>query len=347
MFLQIPLRCLILAAALAIVIVGCDKSAVAAAPAEEHVSHPLVGRWIAADDVSFSCRTASFEFRDDGSLVEGDGGQTQTYDGTLSAIGMSGDYRWSSHLRAIDGTPQCEGVAPTKGSPMQFHARLVHGGMDLALCESESMESCHLTLSRAPDHPARAARADDLGLAEPLGRAIEQASSSTAPHVVIGQADAAAPLFVVGEQLVPLQCEHLAAWNVYAESLLGTVGGAKCADATRATQLADGALADPKLAALLAKGAAQLPALSLTRETTADGSTLSYFPVLATGHGVVVLWTAVLVDKSQTSAVVVQATTTQGCPAVPVATTPRFCRDPKGLVMGIARALAVSTASLR
>jgi hypothetical protein len=153
--------------------------------------------------------------------------------------------------------------------------------------------------------------------------------------------DASQPLFVVvADELVSLDCEQTGSWSVYSGDLLGSVSGARCANATRVAQLADGALADPSLAKLVARGAANLPALALTREKLDDGSTLSYFQVLAIGHGVVVLWTATLIDKANTSAIVVQATTSQGCPEVPQPSTPRLCRDPKGLVIEVAKTLA-------
>ena len=152
--------------------------------------------------------------------------------------------------------------------------------------------------------------------------------------------DASQPLFVVADEPTTLECEQAGSWSVYSGNLLGSVSGARCANAGRVAQFADGALADPSLAKLVARGAATLPALALTREKLDDGSTLSYFPVLAIGHGVVVLWTATLIDKANTSAIVVQATTSQACPEVPQASTPRLCRDPKGLVIEVAKALA-------
>jgi hypothetical protein len=72
----------------------------------------------------------------------------------------------------------------------------------------------------------------------------------------------------------------------------------------------------------------------------ADGSTLTYFPVIATGHGVIVLWTATVVDSRKSSAVVVQATTSPNCQPSPRADSPRLCTDTKGTMIAVARALA-------
>lgn len=93
-----------------------------------------------------------------------------------------------------------------------------------------------------------------------------------------------------------------------------------------------------------AQDAAKFPAMAPSRETLEDGSSLSYFPVMVTGHGPVALWTAILTDKTRSSAVVVQAMTSQTCPEAPQADTPRLCRDPKGLVIEVATALAASSA---
>lgn len=269
---------------------------------------------------------------------------SQTHDGALAAIDTQGYYSCSGRFAAAAGTPQCLGEGLVAGAPMQIYARLVHGGEQLALCGSESIETCHAYLGRSRDRPARAARPSDLGLAESLGVAIERASAKSGATVALAAADAWAPLFVAADHPTTLQCEQLGAWSVLAGSLVGTVNGAICANAARATQLADEALADPKLPALSARGAAQLPGMAPVRETLDDGSSLSYFPVLVVGHGPVVLWTAILVDNAESSAIIVQTTTTQVCPEAPRTDTARLCLDPKGMVVEVARALSASSA---
>ena len=342
MRLLATLRTLILVPVLALAAASCTQPVSAAIPSAVPDSHPLVGKWIDVENTDSECQP-SFEFRDDGALVMSDIHGSKTYDGTLSTIDAVGYYTWSGRFRAAGGKQKCLGDESVKDAPMQLYARLVHAGAHLTLCESESIETCHVYLGRSPDRPARATRPGDLGLAEPLGTAIEHASAAPGAVVSLAAADASTPLFIVAGQPATLQCEQLGAWSIFTGSLLGTVTGARCANATHATQLAEEALADPELAALVGRGAAQLPGMALARETLEDGSTLSYFPVLAMGHGVVVLWTATLVDKAKSSAVVIQATTTQACPEVPRADTPRLCRDPKGFVIDVARALAAST----
>ncbi len=341
MRLPATLRTLILVPTLALAAAGCSKPASATSPTAAADSHPLVGKWIDVESTKSECQT-SFEFRDGGELVMSDNQGSKTYDGTLSAIDAAGYYAWSGRFRAAGGKQKCLGDEPMKDAPMQLYARLVHAGAQLTLCEAESAETCHLYLGRSPDRPARATVPSDLGLAEPLRTAIENASTGPGVVVALAAADASKPLFVEAGQSATLQCEELGAWSIFSGSLLGSVTGARCGNATRATQLAEEALADPKLAALMERGAAQLPGMALTRQTLEDGSTLSYFPVMAMGHGVVVLWTATLVNKAKSTAVVIQATTTQACPEVPLADTPRLCRDPKGFAIDVAKALAAS-----
>ena len=341
MRLPATLRTLIIVPALAWAAAGCSKPVGAAIPTAAAESHPLAGKWIDVESTTSECRT-SFEFHDDGELVVSDSQGSRTYDGTLSAIDAVGYYTWSGRFRAARGKQTCLGDESVKDAPMQLYARLVHAGAQLTLCEAESAETCHLYLGRSPDRPARATVPSDLGLAEPLGTAIEHASTAPGAVVALASADASTPLFIEAGQPTTLQCEQLGAWSIFSGSLLGSVTGARCGNATRATQLAEEALADPTLAAMMGRGAAQLPGMALTRETLEDGSTLSYFPVMAMGHGVVVLWTATLVDKAKSTAVVIQATTTQACPEVPLADTPRLCRDPKGLVIDVAKAIAAS-----
>ena len=323
MRLSATFRTLFLASAFGLAATGCSKPAQAAVPPVAPDSHPLVGRWIATGDANPDC-PVSFEFRDDGALVMSDGQASRNYDGTLSAIDAMGYYAWSGRFRAASGTPKCLGDDPEKGSPMQLHARFLQAGAQLALCESESIETCHMVLGRSPDHPARAARLDDLGLAEPLGAAIERASGAADATTALAEADASPPMFFVAGKPATLPCEQSGAWSIFDGSLVGTVAGSRCANAGRAALLAEQSLAEPQAAA--------------ERQTLPDGSTLSYFPVVLIGHGPVALWTAVVVDKAKSSAIVVQAQTSPACPAP--AAGPRLCRDPKGLVIDVAKALA-------
>lgn len=334
-------RSLIVIPALAMAVGGCDKPASAATPPTLPDANPLVGRWIDTEGTSADC-APSFEFRDDGAMVIGDNHGSKTYNGALSAVDALGYYAWSGHFHAASGEQNCPGAAPANGAPLQFYARLVQGGRQLTICEAESIETCHFALVRSTDKPARATRPGDLGLVEPLGAAIEHAAAAPGAGSALAMADAWMPIFVAAGKPVPLTCEQAGAWSVFKGSLLGTVAGARCANVARATQLAEQSLADPMIAANTAQDAAKSPALVPSRETLEDGSSLFYIPVVVTGHGPVVLWTAIVIDKARSSTVIVQATTSQACPPAPLPDTPRLCRDPKGLVIEVAKALAAS-----
>jgi hypothetical protein len=342
MRLLATLRALILPLSLALALVGCTKAADAAAPIAGSEAHPLAGKWI--DVRGFPGCTPDFEFRADGSLVMSDGHGTQSFDGALGAIDAQGYYAWSGRFHAASGTPQCLLIESGAAGPIHLYGRLMKGGERLAICLSESAEDCHFYLGRSPDQPGRTVRPEELGLAEALRVAIERAAGAPGAKIALELADASTPLFVVADQPVTVSCEQAGAWSAYDGGLLGGISGARCANAARVSELAEGTLADAKLAELVKRGAPQAPGLALSRETLADGSTLSYFPVLATGHGIIVLFTATLVHPAKTSAIVVQATTTQACPQTPRADTPRLCSDPKGFVIEVAKALAASPA---
>ena len=328
---------------------GCDKSA-ASTPEpprpDTAATSPLTGQWMDPDPVDANCRV-SIEFHEDGSLAMSDGHQTRLFDGRLAPIDGQGFYVWNGRLRGETGSSPCASAPDGEAAkaPMAIHARLVQGGERLALCQSESIETCQFMLARSPGAPARQARPADLGLAGPLGTALESLAGANGRPAALMAQDAGPPVFMVGNELTPVACEERAAWGVVAGGgVPGGVAAARCADAARVSQLTEAQFADPGLATRVARASAEQPALALVRETLPDGSTLSYFPVIAVGHGVIALWTATVVDSRKSSALVVQATTSPACQAPRRADSPRLCTDTQATVIAVARALAAATA---
>jgi|GEM_PF-5688350 len=179
------------------------------------------------------------------------------------------------------------------------------------------------------------------GLAGSLGEVLESRAGASSSRADLMAQEAAPPLFVTSGKPVTVDCEERATWNVMSVGLVGSVSAARCADAARMAQATEDALSDPQLMAQVARGAAELPALALVRETLSDGSTLAYFPVIAVDHGIVVLWTATMVDRTRSHALVVHATTL-GCPESKRADTPRLRTETKGTVLAVARTLAAA-----
>jgi hypothetical protein len=324
---------------------GCDES-VASTPAQSQAeaatASPLTGKWVDPAPVDANC-SLSIEFHEDGSLALGDGHSTRLFDGKVASIDGQGFYKWDGRLRGETGTSQCPSGpdAGTAKAQESIYVRFAEGGARLALCQSPAVETCQLMLARSPDSAARPIRPADLGLAGPLGTALESLAGVNGRPATLMAQDAGPPVFITASGLTPVACEERAAWGVVAGGgLVGGVAAARCADGARVSQLTEARYGDPVLVAQVARGSAEQPALALVRETLPDGSTLTYFPVIATGHGVIVLWTATVVDSRKSSAVVVQATTSPNCQPSPRADSPRLCTDTKGTMIAVARALA-------
>ena len=329
--------------------IGCGKS-VASTPAqpraEAAAASPLTGKWVDPAPVDPNC-SLSIEFHEDGSLALGDGHSTRLFDGKIAPIDSQGFYKWDGRLRGKAGTSQCPSGPDAGAAKAQepIYVRFAEGGERLALCQSPAVETCQLMLARSPGSAARPMRPADLGLAGPLGTALESLAGANGSPATLMAQDAGPPVFITASGLTPVACEERAAWGVVAGGgIVGGVAAARCADGARVSQLTESRYSDPVLVAQVARGSAAQPALALVRETLPDGSTLTYFPVIATGHGVIVLWTATVVDSRKSSAVVVQATTSPNCQPSQRADSPRLCTDTKGTVIAVARALAAGPA---
>jgi len=292
--------------------------AAAAVPAAPAI-HPLVGTWVNADGSNADC-LPRFEFRADGALVASDGSGAFTYEGALRPMDARGFYVWQGRFGVASGTPRCLGEVPAPGQPQTIYARLLHGGEHLGLCRSEAIESCALYLGRPARGGARPAVPADLGLAEPLGRAIERALAGSPAGVTLAAADAGPPVIAAGAKPPVGDCTQLAAWTLMAGAVLGEVSAARCPGTVGVAATADAG----------------------ARETLAGGAVLTAFPTVLPGQDARVLWTAVVVDRARTSAVIVQASASQACGGALAAARP--CRDPAGLARDVAKTLAADAA---
>ena len=319
----------------------------AAAPACAAQPHPVTGTWHMFIESPVRCEM-NYEFRADGSMTESDGDHRSLYrSAPFGPIDRLGFVRWKATVVEDNGKAGCtQGPPPAVGKTFDTWLRPMRRGVDLAICSEERADTCSFSIRRTDTSPSPP-RVPELEFEDDLEWAIHRALPT--PDLTLMPADRGPVAFATADKPAVVDCERRGAWKlVRAGVTLGAIFGSRCADGARVAGLVDGVFADARLKSMLAevaKNARPVGGLATSRETLADGSTLSYFPVLLVGHGIVPVWSATLVDKSRKTALAVQADTA-GCPEKGPVASLAFCADPQAVLTRVAKALAATKSGL-